>query len=201
MNTASASSTRISLLQRIRANPDDQKAWAELVRCYGPPIYQWCRQRKLQEADAQDVTQNVLSKLVVKMRTFDYDPAHSFRGYLRTLSYYAWCDFLEGRNRPGKGSGDSEELKRLHTVEAREDLLQCLEASFDLEVLDQAMQCVRQRVEPHTWEAFRLTALEGLSGAAVAERLSMKVASVFKAKSNVQKLLQEEKDRLEKASV
>ena len=54
-------------------------------------------------------------------------------------------------------------------------------------------------MEPHTWEAFRLTALEGLPGAATAERLSMKVASVFKAKSNVQKLLQEEKDRLEKA--
>jgi RNA polymerase sigma-70 factor (ECF subfamily) len=201
MNTPSASSTRISLLQRIRANPNDQKAWAELVRCYGPPIYQWCRQRKLQEADAQDVTQTVLTKLVVKMRTFDYDPAQSFRGYLRTLSYYAWCDFLEGRKQPGGGSGDSEELQRLHTVEAREDLLRHLEASFDLEVLDQAMQCVRQRVEPHTWEAFRLTALEGLSGAAVAERLSMKVASVFKAKSNVLRQLKEEKDRLEKGSV
>ena len=143
MNTASASSTRISLLQRIRANPDDQKAWAELVRRYGPSIYQWCRQRKLQEADAQDVTQTVLAKLAVKMRTFDYNPAQSFRGYLRTLSYYAWCDFLESRKRPGVGSGDSEELERLHSVEAREDLLQRLEASFDLEMLDQVMQCVR----------------------------------------------------------
>src|SRR5260370_38610000 len=132
MNTASASSTRISLLQRIRANPDDQKAWAEMVRCYGPPIYQWCRQRKLQEADAQDVTQTVLTKLVVKMRTFDYDPAQSFRGYLRTLSYYAWCDFLEGSKRPANGSADSEELMRLHTVEASEDLLSHLDMSHDI---------------------------------------------------------------------
>jgi RNA polymerase sigma-70 factor (ECF subfamily) len=199
MNTAPMNSTRVSLLQRIRANPGDQKAWAELVRCYGPPIYQWCRRRKLQEADAEDVTQTVLTKLAVKMRTFDYDPAQSFRAYLKTLTYYAWCDFLESRKRPGVGSGDSEDLERLHTVEAREDLLRHLEASFDLEVLDEAMRCVRQRVEPRTWEAFRLTALEGLSGAAVAGRLGMKVAAVFKAKSNVQKLLQEEKDRLEKA--
>jgi RNA polymerase sigma-70 factor (ECF subfamily) len=198
MNTASTTSTRVSLLQRIRANPQDQKAWEELVSCYGPPIYQWCRQRQLQEADAQDVTQTVLTRLAVRMRTFVYDPAQSFRAYLKTLTYYAWCDFLESRNRPGIGSGNSAELERLHMVEAREDLIQHLEASFDLEVLEEAMRCVQQRVEPRTWEAFRLTALEGLGGAAVAERLGMKVASVFKAKSNVQKLLREEKDRLEK---
>ena len=30
--------------------------------------------------------------------------------------------------------------------------------------LRQAMRLVRVRVEPHTWEAFRLLAIEGLSG-------------------------------------
>jgi hypothetical protein len=51
---------------------------------------------------------------------------------------------------------------------------------------------VRGRVEPHTWEAFRLTALEGASGAAVGEQLHLKVATVFKARSKVQKMLQEQ---------
>ena len=38
------------------------------------------------------------------MRTFHYDPAKSFRAYLKTLARYAWCDFLEASRRPGAGS-------------------------------------------------------------------------------------------------
>jgi RNA polymerase sigma-70 factor (ECF subfamily) len=51
---------------------------------------------------------------------------------------------------------------------------------------------VRPRVQPLTWEAFRLTAFEGLSGAEAATRLKMAVTSVYKARSNVQKLLEAE---------
>ena len=48
------------------------------------------------------------------------------------------------------------------TLEAREDLAQKLEEAFDLELLEAAKVRVRLRVAPHTWEAFRLMALEGL---------------------------------------
>ena len=37
-------------------------------------IYSWCRAWRLQDADAQDVTQAVLAKLAVRLRRFAYDP-------------------------------------------------------------------------------------------------------------------------------
>jgi len=80
----------------------------------------------------------------------------------------------------------------LQSVEARDDLVQRLAADYDQELLQEAMVRVKERVEPHTWEAFRLTALEGLSGAEAAERLGLKVPTVFKAKSKVQQMLREE---------
>ena len=43
-----------------------------------------------------------------------------------------------------------------------------------------------------TWEAFRLTALEGLPATDVAKRLGKQVATIYVARSNVQKLLQQE---------
>jgi RNA polymerase sigma-70 factor (ECF subfamily) len=184
--------TSATLLGRLRNDPADQAAWAEFVCRYAPQIYAWCRKWNLQDADAQDVTQTVLIKLADKMRTFAYDPARSFRGYLRTLTHYAWCDFLEGSRRPDLASGDTGVLEQLQSLEARDDLLQRLNAAFDQELLDEATARVRQRVEPHTWEAFRLTALEGLSGAAAAERLCLNVATIFKAKSKVLKLLNQE---------
>jgi RNA polymerase sigma factor (sigma-70 family) len=190
--------TSLTLLGRLRRESVDQETWREFVHRYGPLIYRWCRKWKLQEADAQDVTQAVLAKLVLKMRTFEYDPAQRFRSYLKTLTHYAWCDFLESRRRAGgAGSGDTQVLEALHTVEARDDLLAHLNEQFDHEVLQEAMARVQKRVEPRTWDAFCLTALEGLSGATAAERLAMKVGTVFKAKSKVQKMLQGEIAKLE----
>ena len=88
----------------------------------------------------------------------------------------------------------------LQTVAARDDLVAKLEEEFDRELLEQATLRVRLRVEPHTWDAFQLVALEGHSGAEAAARLSMKVAAVFVAKGRVQKLLREEIDRLERGA-
>ena len=51
----------------------------------------------------------------------------------------------------------------IQAIEAREELADRLEAEFDLELLEEAGRRVRTRVAPHTWEAYRLTAIEGLS--------------------------------------
>jgi RNA polymerase sigma factor (sigma-70 family) len=195
----STARTRASLLHRLRGEPHDQSAWDEFVGWYGPQIVAWCRRWGLQEADAQDVSQEVLVLLAVKLRTFVYDPSRSFRAWLKLLTRHAWSDFLAERRRPGAGSGDSGMLDRLHSVEARDDLERRLVEAFDLELFENAKACVRSRVAPQTWRAFELTAIEGLSGAEAADRLGMQVAAVFMAKSNVKKMIQEQIDLLDRA--
>jgi len=74
-----------------------------------------------------------------------------------------------------------------------------MEEQFDCELLEEATARVRLRVQPHTWEAFRLLAYEGLTGAEVATRLNMKVGAVFVARSKVQRMLREELSRLEES--
>lgn len=193
----SALRTRVSLLVRLRQQPDNQAAWGEFVDRYGPLILAWCRRWRLQPADAEDVAQSVLLKLATHLRTFVYDPARRFRGFLKTITHHAWSDFIHSQQRAVPGSADSAVRATLETVEARDDLAARLEQAFDQEVLALASARVRQRIEPHTWEAFRLTALEGKSGAEAAAALGMLVGTVFKAKSKVQKLLREEIERLE----
>jgi RNA polymerase sigma-70 factor (ECF subfamily) len=184
------------LLARLRQVPADQAAWSQFTERYGRKIYGWCRQWNLQEADAEDVTQNVLLKLAEKMQTFVYDPAKSFRAWLKTLARHAWSDYWSGR-KAAVAAGGSQAVELLQTVEAREDLVRRLEEEFDRELLDEAMTRVRARVTPRTWEAFERTALRGESGAEAARGLGMKVATVFVARSKVQKMLQEEMRKLE----
>jgi RNA polymerase sigma-70 factor (ECF subfamily) len=181
--------TRLSLLVRLtRPGPADERAWREFVDYYAPVIYRWCVRRNLQDTDAQDVTQQVLLKLATKLPTFTYDPDKSFRAWLRTLTHHAWADFVTGRDEGAPGHPAA--WAALASAEARDDLLRRIEDEFDLELLEQAMAAVRSRVEPATWEAFRLTALEGMSGADAARRLGKQVATVYVLRSNVQKLLQ-----------
>jgi RNA polymerase sigma-70 factor (ECF subfamily) len=196
MDHGAVSQTRISLLSRLRGNPNDPSAWEEFVARYGPKIDSWCRHWGLQDADAQDVAQIVLVRLAAKLRSFVYDPARSFRAWLKTLTRHAWSDFVADRGAV-VATGGSSMYEALHAVEAREDLERRMEEAFDLELLELATNRVRERVQPHTWEAFQLTAIEGLSGAEAARRLGISVVSVFKAKSNVQKMLQEEVAQLE----
>jgi RNA polymerase sigma-70 factor (ECF subfamily) len=120
-----------------------------------------------------------------------YDPAQRFRAWLKTLTHHAWSDFLAAWHPAVKGSGDSNVKQMLDTVEARDELTRRLEETFDQELLEVAAARVRARVEERTWEAYRLTALEGLSGAEAAARLGMQVGTVYKAKSKVHAMLQE----------
>ena len=130
-------------------------------------------------------------QLASKLQTFAYDPARRVRAWLKTLTHHAWSDFLAGWRPAVKGSGDSGLQQLLDTAQARDELTRRLQETFDQELLELAAARVRARVEARTWEAYRLTAQEGLSGAQTAARLGMQVGTVYKAKSKVHAMLQE----------
>src|SRR5215475_437698 len=188
--------TSPTLLARLRHDSSNDAAWDEFIEHYGRHIYRWCRQWRLQDADAEDVTQEILLKLARKLREFTYDPESSFRGWLKTVAHHAWRDFADGRNHT-RSTGDERIWELLQSVEARDDLIHKLEEAFDFELLEAAKVQVRLRVAPHTWEAFRLVAIDGLPATDVAAKVHMQVAMVYVAKSKVQKMLQEEIKKLE----
>ena len=95
---------------------------------------------------------------------------------------------------------DPAEEELAESAEAHSDLEKQLEDGFSHELFEMAMNCVKNRVQPATWKAFHLTAVEGLSGAAAAAKLQIPVGNVFVAKHRVQKMLQEEIHKLDATS-
>lgn len=190
--------TSATLLGRLVATRGDSVAWGEFVHRYQPMILVWSKSRGLQNADAEDVAQAVLARIAERIKSFVYDPSLSFRAWLKTLTHHAWYDFVQkekGRKTPR--TGGSSVWDALMTTEARDDLAGRLEQEFDAELMERAIFRVRLRVQPRTWRAFQLTAMDGKSGAEAAAELDMKVAHVYVAKSEVMKRLQEEIQQME----
>jgi DNA-directed RNA polymerase specialized sigma24 family protein len=72
--------TSPSLLIRIRDH-GDHLAWSQFVDLYQPLIRGFARKHGLQEADAADLTQEVLRAVAQAIERLDYDPRRgSFRG-------------------------------------------------------------------------------------------------------------------------
>ncbi len=191
MSAGGESDTSLTVLERLQRDPDDPEAWRLFLEKYQPRIRRWCLTWGLQECDADDVTQEVLVKLFAALRKFQYDPSRSFRAWLKTVAQHAWSDFVSARRRhPGQRLSGIDTLAG--SAEAHSDLEKQLADGFKHELFEMAMHCVKNRVQPATWNAFHLTAVEGLSGAAAAAKLQIPVGSVFVAKHRVQKMLQEE---------
>ena len=74
--------TRASLLLKLR-DPGNQTAWAEFLQIYQPLIFRLARRRRVQDADAREVTQEVLVAVAGSISRWEADPLRgSFRGWL-----------------------------------------------------------------------------------------------------------------------
>src|SRR5438876_10704993 len=104
---AEAPLTRPSLLVRIKDLADAQ-AWESFVELYAPLVYAFARKRGLQEADASDLTQEVLRAVAAAAGRLEYDPSRgSFRGWLYTVTCNKFRDFIDSHQRVCQGTGDS----------------------------------------------------------------------------------------------
>ena len=189
--------TRASLLIRIR-NPEDREAWRQFVALYAPLIHGLARQRGLQDADAADLTQEVLRAVAVAAPGLVYDPDRgSFRGWLYTVTCHKVHDFLHGRDYRNRGSGDSATHRLLEAQPAPADEADRWERAYQRHLFALAADQVRDSFETATWQAFWLVAVEGKSGEEAAKILGLSVGAVYVAKSRVLARLKKQVQQLE----
>jgi RNA polymerase sigma-70 factor (ECF subfamily) len=185
--------TQPSLLVRIR-DASDAQAWTEFADLYVPLIYGFARKHGLQDADAADLTQDVLRSVAGAVRNFQYDPRRgSFRSWLFTVVRNRMLNFLAARQREELATGDTATQRVLDAQPARnEDHLAAWEQQYEQQLFAWAAERVRANVEPSTWLAFWKTAVEGRSGKETADELGLTVAAVYLAKSRVMARLKEQ---------
>lgn len=176
--------TRPSLLVRLR-DAADREAWRQFVEVYAPLVYRFARRRGLQDADAADVTQDVLQAVAGASKRLDYDPERgTFRGWLFTIARNKLHNFLAASGRHGRGSGDSAAQARLEELPAPEEAA-LWDQEYERRLFDWAAEQVRGGFTDSTWQAFWLTGVEGRGAKETAAALGLSVGAVYIAKSRV----------------
>src|SRR5690606_23216201 len=94
-------------------------AWGEFAAVYRPLILRVARAKGLQQADAEDLAQEVLSVVSRAVGSFDLTRDGSFRGWLFTITRNLCVNHLT-RNRGALGSGDSDIQRMLLELPADE---------------------------------------------------------------------------------
>lgn len=176
--------TRPSLLLRIR-DFRDEDAWNQFIELYAPLIYGYLRKRNIQDADAGDLTQDVLSSVTSTANDFTYDPQRgSFRGWLLTVTRNKMLNFVS-RKKAQTGSGDSGVQRAIEEMTAEEDDRSQWDLEYERRLFEWAAEKARSEFQDSTWQAFWLTAVDNQSASAVAEKLDLSVGAVYVAKSRV----------------
>jgi RNA polymerase sigma factor (sigma-70 family) len=181
---AEAPQTSLSLLARLR-DLHDREAWSRFVDAYGPAVFNFARGKGLQPADASDLTQEVMRCVAAGIHRLEFDPNRGkFRSWLFTLVQRRYMDYL--RRVRLTGSGDSSVMEQLDQLPDRQGQdSQTFDDSVEKHLLAAAMRQVESEVNPSTFQAFKLTALEGKTGKEVSEKLGLTLAAVYLARSRV----------------
>jgi RNA polymerase sigma-70 factor (ECF subfamily) len=181
--------TSVSLLHRLRQGADPRD-WHRFVELYTPLLFRWARRAGAQDADADDLVQDVLTLLFHKLPNFEYDATRSFRSWLRTVLLNKWQDVRRHRAaRPAQP--DERALEAVPAPDTQDD-----EREDRQQLLTRALELIRADFQPQTWRAFWEFFTSGRDAAAVAADLGVSAEVIYSAKCRILRRLRQELDGL-----
>jgi RNA polymerase sigma factor (sigma-70 family) len=193
--------TRASLLRRIQVW-DDNTSWGEFHRLYRKLIYSLARRSGLSHADAEDVAQEVFTRVAETIDTFESDPNRgSFRGWLMNLTRWRIANKFARRppdERLRASPGPEGEMgipgpeQALDPVPPDEQW----EKEWQQHVLDAAYERVARSASARHYQVFDLYVRQQWPVKDVARELGINAASVYVIGHRLTKLLKAEAEKL-----
>lgn len=190
--------TRDSLILRL---PDkrDVEAWDQFASIYRPLVYRLARAKGFQDADAQELAQEVLVAVAGAVQRWEPDRERGrFRDWLFRIARNLMINFLTRRKYVPLSTGGSGMTELLaQQCEPSSDETAVFDLEYRREVFSWAAGQVREQVKQRTWRAFWMTSVQQHAIVDVASELGMSVGAIHIARSRVLGRLREAVRRFE----
>ena len=151
----------------------------------------WLRGRDLDEADVDDLTQEIMSVLVREVPSFRHNGRPgAFRTWLKTITVHRLRDFWRARQARPVAGGLGAALEALE--DPHSGLSRLWDRQHDEHVAARLMALAESDFHATTWRAFQRVVVQGGEPAVVAAEMGLSVNAVLIAKSRVLKRLRQE---------
>jgi RNA polymerase sigma-70 factor (ECF subfamily) len=176
----------------LRLKRREADAWGRLLELYGPLVYSWCRARwRLSPPDAADVVQDVMRTVLEAIDGFQ---GGNFLAWLAAITRSRAADHV--RCNPTRAAGGEAQRLLADFPDPRGSPTEGPAeegAGADLGgVLSRALERVRSRAAPTSWQAFWQVTLLGRAPDDVARDLGLTRNAVYVANSRILRRLREE---------
>jgi RNA polymerase sigma-70 factor (ECF subfamily) len=184
--------TSLSLLERLRAEPNDE-AWRRLDAIYRPLIQRWLLRWPSLGDEVEDVVQDVMAVVLRELSSFQRQRKGSFRSWLRTITAHRALAHNHARQRQPRTVGAPlEECPLGQLQDPNSELSLLWDQEHNRHVLRRLLELIEPMFEDATLAAFRRVVFYEVETARAAEELGLSVAAVWLAKSRVLKALRQE---------
>lgn len=189
----------LELLAQIRDR--DPNAWPELVRLYRPLILRWLQSRHVCEADAEDISQEVLIQVLRLIDGFEHNGrVGAFRNWLRAITLNVMQNHVRKSHLQETRLG--ERLR--FTVEAlgsdSSEVTRQFNREHDRMIVERLLEELKDDVSLQTLTIFRRYCLLEESAQSVAADLAISVNQVYVTRVRVLEKLRAKSELLDDIS-
>ena len=180
-------STRSSVLRAV-ADTENKAAWNRFFDLYAGFVYSVARSRGLNDADADDVVQNVFADLARNLPTFRYDRAKGrFRSYLAGLVNWRVVDKMKSAKREADlKTNYKDEVELAGKSDAAFE-----EREWQAAAMEEALRRMKPDVRPEHYAAFVASAVEGQDTEAVMKLYGLSRDNLYQIRTRLTEKLRE----------
>lgn len=178
-------------------------AWEKLVDVWTPCIYEFCRRKGIQQADAGDVVQHVMIRVFRYRDKFSREgEGHRLKAWLLMIIGQAIADYYRqfaGKNRAQGGSDFADQManlaETLDTASAADSVDG--EKLFDAGLwMARTLDVIQAEVTEQTWQVFDMFKIQDRTAKEVGEHFGLKENTVRQRVYSVTQRIKREADGL-----
>lgn len=188
--------TSESLILRVK-DPADAAAWSAFLAIYRPVVYRLARSRGLQDADADDLAQQVFVSIARAVENWQAAVSGPpFRVWLYRIAHNEILKSIT-RRKPDSATGSSSVQEMLQaTPQSEADASVELLRESRMEAFRWASEAVRHEFTAATWSMFWQSTVDDQAVDDVAKKHNRTSGAVYLARYRVMKRLKEKIDEV-----
>ncbi len=177
--------TSMTLLDQLRRS-GQVEAWSRFHQLYWSLLVTWAKRQGLQDADADDLAQELLSELKAKLPQYDRGKG-KFRAWLSTICKNRCRDFLRKVRTLRELNGGA-----VPEVAVESPLSDVEEHEHQQALVNRGLELIRADFGAETWAAFEQMHRQGRKAPEVARELGVSTNAVYLASNRVLTRLRQE---------